>query len=230
MDTLRLYTEERIDGGTDVVIEGDAAAFTWLSAAAGNARDGFDRNHADATDESGNRLVLRPEQPLDWRSQNPRSPIAHLQVGSPERPAAEKPLLEISRAAALELDGVATELLGRTYRLKIREEGPEDVTADPPRAEIPPARPPEEQRERLHPGNGQPGQGIPAPADGTEVELGAGATAAPPANASPAEQAANLERQVRDQEDRPEPAPDRPAGVGLEEDRPEPAPGKAEGS
>lgn len=96
---LRTVPRADVEGAVDFVIEGDPNCFFWLISAAGNARDGFKANQAEATDGSGNRLILLPERALPDQQQKWGSKSAHLQPpgqSAPLPPEIEKlPTVEL---------------------------------------------------------------------------------------------------------------------------------------
>lgn len=133
MQTLKLYTEDAGDGYTNVVVEGSPDAFQWLIAAAGNARDGFNNNQADATDgEHGpRRLVLVPENPQAPRDQLPKRRTAHLAVDNPAAKASAHIPIDQEAYAAIG-DEIRAELHRRGIRWAVKEEEPATADTAPP--------------------------------------------------------------------------------------------------
>lgn len=151
-----------------VEVKGDHLAFQWMISAAGNARDGFTAT-ADEQGPAGaghpanpagtrkrRRLVLEPLQPNDVEQQRRiRNSVhsLHERVAKGELvPAGERGSIKLSAAGAAQLGAEALAELSLKANVEI---------VDGPAADV----------EREHPGHGHELEGIPAPADGSEVEL-----------------------------------------------------------
>lgn len=135
MDHLNFWTRDAADGFTELVIEGDVQAFGWLIAAAGNARDGFLGNQADATTGDPARIVLQPLVPNSKADQAPRSRTAHLR--HQHRPAEEVAKIMVAQSDYDAIpDKIKAELYSRGTRFAIYADAPEleppaEETADP---------------------------------------------------------------------------------------------------
>lgn len=124
MQTLKLYTEDAGDGFVNFVVEGSPDAFQWLIAASGNARDGFNANWADTTDDLPRRLVLVPETPNAPRDQLPKSRTAHLTVDNPKAKASAHIPIDAEAHQAIP-DEIRAELHQRGIRWAVKEPEPD---------------------------------------------------------------------------------------------------------